>query len=123
LLAPLPKPLSPSPFPFSSERVWSPGYLPTLVHQVSAGLLGASSSTEARQGSSVGERIPQSGKSFRESLCTGCCGTYVETELYLGYMCRSTSLRALHQAEWWAEESLSPPTVHSSLRRLGGQED
>ena len=38
---------------------------PTLVHQVSS-WLGPSSPTEAREGT-IGEQIPQSGNSFRDS--------------------------------------------------------
>lgn len=86
----LPAPLSqmPSLHPLSSSlRRWQcvPGYPPTLVLQVSA-RLGASSPTEARLDSPVGEWIPQSGYSFRECLCSSCWGIHMETELHVYYI-------------------------------------
>lgn len=44
----------------------SPQYPATVAHEFSA-RLGASSSTAARQGNSIGKRIPQTGKSFRDN--------------------------------------------------------
>jgi len=74
-------PHRPSSRSSSPLRRWSPPpHASTLTYYVSKGL-GASSHTEARQGSLVGERIPQTGNSF--STCSSCWETHMETELHI----------------------------------------
>ena len=53
--------------------------LPSL-YQISAEL-GSSSLTEARQSSPVEEQVPQTDNSFRDSLCSSCSETHMETSV------------------------------------------
>lgn len=72
--------------PFHLRGWGSPGYPPTLTHQVSAGL-GASSPTEAGQGALFENGFPQSGNSFMDSPYSSCWGIHMEIELYICYIC------------------------------------
>lgn len=82
-------PPSHNPSPFSFLLPWEsapppPGISPAS-HQVSVGL-DASSPSEAKQGSKLGEQIWQTGKSFRNSLHPSCWGTHMKTELHIRYI-------------------------------------
>ena len=74
--------------PFSSERmeVPTPRYPPTLAHQVSAGL-GKSFPIKVRKTAQLGECIPQTGNSFRDSPCYSCWRTHLKTRLHVSYIC------------------------------------
>jgi len=75
--APLPQRPSCHPHAPSPLREGLPsGSPPTLAHEVSA-RVGAVFLTDAIQGSSVGERIPQSGYDFKESLHSSVSGSHM----------------------------------------------
>lgn len=76
------------------------GFFPTLAHQVSV-LMATSFSTEARQGSPVGEQIPQSIYSFRERLCSSCWGAQMKTELHTCYICSGDLSSGCVFFAWW----------------------
>jgi hypothetical protein len=85
---------------FFSDMMGPTRYPLTLTHQIPRGL-GASSPTEARQGSSVGKWIPWSGFSFRDIPSSSYWEIHLETELHICYKCARGLSLAFILFAWW----------------------
>ena len=94
----------PPPYPFPGPiRVGFPLVSPTLAHQVSAGL-DTSFPTEAKQGSSLGEGIPQIANSFRD----------------IGWLTWKLSYTSATYVPWALDQPLYASVGDSSVWELSG---